>query len=309
MARIAYKSINFRTDALDVINKANAVCAEYERQGLVLTLRQLYYQFVSRNWIPNRDTEYKRLGNIINDARVAGKLDWDYLEDRSRNLASLGHWTNPADIIRSAAHSYRLDKWADQKYYVEVWVEKEALAGVIGRTANRLDVPYFACKGYVSQSEMHGAARRLARHKKPVVIHLGDHDPSGIDMSRDIEDRLSLFGAGHTLVNRIALNMDQVEAYNPPPNPAKLTDTRATDYIARYGDESWELDALDPATLNDLITETVLQYRDEDAYARTVAEEEEDKEVLTALTTNWTVAEEWVKDAFLSGNDDSDEEE
>lgn len=299
MAEICYVEKNFRSDALKIIEQANSILENLSRQGYVVTLRQLYYQFVSRGYLPNKDTEYKRLGSIINDARIAGRLDWDYMEDRTRNLAGNSHWSDPSEIIRSALRSYALDKWDDQPYHVEVWVEKEALAGVIERTARRLDVSYFSCRGYVSQSEMHAAAKRLESYGQPVIIHLGDHDPSGIDMTRDIEDRMSLFGAGHVEVKRIALNMNQIEQYNPPPNPAKLTDTRATDYIRRYGNESWELDALDPATLDGLITDAVLSYRDEDLWDARVEEEDEDKKVLSALSTNWRSVEGYVKGEYL----------
>lgn len=265
MPVIAYIDKTFTSRSLAIIDQANQICADYRRQGYDLTLRQLYYQFVSRDLIANRDTEYKRLGTIINDARLTGLLDWSYIVDRTRNLRGLSHWDDPADVIDSAAAGYRTDLWAGQPHRIEVWIEKDALIGVISRACNTLDVPYFSCRGYTSQSEVWGAAQRLIRYSRtgqdPVIIHLGDHDPSGIDMTRDITDRLNLFGANAT-VRRIALNRDQVDQYQPPPNPAKLTDSRATDYITTHGQYSWELDALDPATLGRLIHDTINEYID-----------------------------------------------
>lgn len=221
MPKICYVEKNFRSDSLALIDKINSVIEEYEAQGYSLTLRQCYYQLVARGIIPNNERSYKNTGNLINDARLAGLIDWHSIEDRTRNLQRLAHWDSPKSIIESASYQYRKDIWENQDYYVEVWVEKEALANVVGRVANELDVPYFCCRGYVSQSEMWSAAQRfIAKQeagKDVVLIHLGDHDPSGIDMSRDIEERLVLFGVDTFMFNfrRIALNMEQVEEFAP----------------------------------------------------------------------------------------------
>jgi hypothetical protein len=287
---IAYRDKSFSRGSLAVIDTARQICAEYQRQGFDLTLRQLYYQFVARGFLANKDTEYKRLGNIINDARLAGLLDWDYIVDRTRNLRGLAHWDEPSSVIDSAAYGYQTDRWANQAHRVEVWIEKDALIGVIAGACNRLDVPFFSCRGYTSQSELWGAGQRLARYSRlgqdPVVIHLGDHDPSGIDMTRDIGDRLALFGAT-VEVRRIALNMNQVETYDPPPNPAKLTDARANGYITRYGNQSWELDALDPATLDALITATIDYYRDPDQWETDTDAMEVDRDLLNQAANRW----------------------
>jgi hypothetical protein len=290
MPQIEYVPKTFSAGSLEVIARANEICADYQAQGFDLTLRQLYYQFVSRGLLPNRQTEYKRLGSIINDARLAGMLDWDYIVDRTRNLRDLAHWTSPQQIISAVANQYRHECWEDQEYRVEVWIEKDALVGVIQGVCQRNDVPFFSCRGYTSQSELWSAAMRLVGYEsdgqKTVVIHLGDHDPSGIDMTRDIQDRLNLFGAT-TEVRRIALTMDQVEAYQPPPNPAKLTDSRAEGYIEAHGDESWELDALDPATLDALIQGEIEIWRDDRSWRESVARQERQRRRLTAASQRW----------------------
>lgn len=245
MPRIAYIHKKFGQSSLDAITKANEIMETYADQGYDLTLRQLFYQFVSRRFAPNLDSEYNRLGSLVNDARLAGLIDWDHIVDRTRHLRQNSHWSKPSSIIESAATSYANDKWAGQAYRPELWVEKDALVGVVRGVCERLDVPYFSCRGYTSQSEMWSAAQRLLAHRKsgqmPYIIHLGDHDPSGKDMTRDIQDRLELFMGDSIQVNRIALNWDQIEQYNPPPNPAKITDSRALAYIAEFGSESWEL--------------------------------------------------------------------
>lgn len=262
MPKIAYKDITFRGASLDTIQLVNKVIEEYEGMGYDLTLRQLYYQLVARGYIENSDRSYKRVGELINNARLAGLVDWYSITDRTRNMKSRSHWNSPGQIIESAINQYFIDLRKDQPHYIEVWVEKEALVEVVGKACHVLDVPYFACRGYVSQSELWAAAQRLSQEERnrgdtrSVILHLGDHDPSGVDMTRDIQERLAMFGAA-TVVRRIALTYDQVQAYNPPPNPAKLTDSRCKAYIERYGDESWELDALNPTVIHDLITEHV----------------------------------------------------
>lgn len=266
--REAFIDRKFSQKSLDLIFLANNICAEYAAQGFDLTLRQLYYQFVARGLLNNKDTEYKRLGSVINDARLTGDLDWDYIVDRTRFLRAIRTWETPGEAVTEAAERYAIDVWDTQPYRPEVWIEKDALIGVISGVCNKWRVPFFSCRGYVSLSEMYEAAQRHGRwpyRQKVVIFHLGDHDPSGIDMTRDIQDRLDLLGAGAD-VRRIGLTMDQVRALNPPPNPAKLTDARAQDYIARYGPESWELDALDPATMSQLIEQSVLGILDQDAF-------------------------------------------
>lgn len=297
MPKICYRQKKFNADRLDKIAKANEIIEEYRQQGFELTLRQLYYQFVSRDFIANNQREYKNLGDIINDARLAGLVDWEAIVDRTRNLQSLANWETPADIIKACANQYRVDKWAEQQYRVECWIEKDALVGVIEGVCNELDIDYFSCRGYTSQSEMWSAAMRLREYMRsgqvPLILHLGDHDPSGKDMTRDITDRLAEFAGREVEVKRLALNMPQVEEYSPPPNPAKITDSRAEKYIEEFGQESWELDALEPAVIAQLIRDAVVEVRDEDDWDKAVAEEAKQKEQLAKVSAKWnTIIEE-----------------
>jgi len=295
--KIAYIQKNFTAASLRVIAEANAIIEEYVLQGFSLTLRQLYYQFVARDLIPNKQTEYKRLGSIINDGRMAGLIDWKYIEDRTRNLEKNSFWDSPQDIIDSVRESYRTDLWEGQTYRPEVWIEKEALVGVIEGICKQLDVPYFACRGYTSQSEQWRAAIRFRGYirdgQRPVILHFGDHDPSGIDMTRDNRDRLDIFGV-MVEVKRLALNMDQVEEHNPPPNPAKMTDSRFEGYVRKYGDQSWELDALEPKLIAGLIEENVVDLMDEELYQDRVAEMEQTRETFSALSDRWKEVTEFL---------------
>jgi hypothetical protein len=311
MTKICYIPKDFKPPSLEIIQTANAIIIEYQAQGFDLTLRQLYYQFVARGLIANKDTEYKRLGNIISDARLAGLISWEAIVDRTRYIRSNSHWSSPASIMRGAANGYAIDKWARQPYHIEVWIEKDALVGVFEPICEELDIGLFSCRGYTSQSEMWAAAMRLKRvttrnKRTPLILHFGDHDPSGMDMTRDIRDRLELFMGGLE-VDRLALTWDQVEEYTPPPNPAKITDSRAGAYIIEYGEESWELDALEPQVLSDLVRNKVYEYRDVDLWAEAVEEEENARKVLTAMADNWDDVKEYVEEAFPMGDEDDDE--
>jgi hypothetical protein len=307
MPKIKYQEINLRKDSLALIATCNSIIREYTAAGYILTLRQLYYQCVSRDIIPNKQSEYKRLGSIINDGRLAGLIDWSSLEDRTRNVNSVPHWDSPEQIVRAVADQYAIDKWEGQDIRPSIWVEKDALIGVIERIANELDVEYFSCRGYTSQSEMWGAAQRFIKHARAGqgthIIHLGDHDPSGIDMSRDIEDRIKMFMAHHGYggsryfdFTRIALNRDQIDLYNPPPNPAKSTDSRFQGYMDIHGDESWELDALEPQVLADLVRAKVDEIRDDNLYAEKQEQEYHEKAQLTKVSDNWEEVAEFVED-------------
>ncbi len=299
MPKICYVPKRFTRSSLAIIDRAIAIIAEYAAQGFDLTLRQLYYQFVARALVANKDSEYKRLGSIINDARLAGLIDWNAIQDRTRNLQTLPHWDTPQGIVRASAEQFMRDRWAGQPYRPEVWIEKDALIGVIAPICQELDVPYFSCRGYTSQSEMWVGGRRMAEwidlDYTPVVLHLGDHDPSGIDMTRDIIDRLEMFSGG-VEVKRLALNMDQVEQYGPPPNPAKMTDSRYIGYIGLYGEESWELDALEPQMMSDLIENAVEALRTNvDVFDQiVVADEEEAKAQLKAIAGRWDEVAEFL---------------
>lgn len=292
MPKIRYKEIRFQQKSLDLIELVNQVVDEYSAQGYELTLRQVYYQLVARGYIPNNERSYKNVGSLINDGRLAGLIDWHSVTDRTRNLRKESHWDNPADVIASARYSYNLDKWKGQPNYVEVWVEKDALVDIVGQACSPLDTPYFSCRGYTSQSEMWSAAQRFIRQEqreKRIIIHLGDHDPSGIDMTRDIQERLEMFGAD-VFVKRVALTMNQIQTYNPPPNPAKITDSRASKYIDQFGDESWELDALEPKVITDLIKKQVTMYRNDAIYRAVCDKESREKEELKMLEHNYDKA-------------------
>lgn len=275
--RQAFRIKRFNTASKAKLVLCNEIIDDYLGQGLRLTLRQLYYQLVTRNAIANQEREYKNLSTLVSDARLAGLMDWNAIEDRVRRPQRASEFADLDELVEAALESYRLPRWATQDVYAELWVEKDALAGVLSPLADEYHVTLMVNRGYSSQSAMYDSARRFIRSRKPgVLFYLGDHDPSGEDMVRDIQDRLDMFGAD-VRVEKIALTMTQIEEHNPPPNPAKLSDPRAAAYIALHGDESWEVDALPPNVLSTLIRNAFDDIVDREAMDVIVAQEESDK--------------------------------
>jgi len=292
MPKIEYDGKKFRQEALGIIQQAESIITQYKAQGFTLTLRQLYYQFVARALLPNTEKSYTRLGNIISDARRAGLIDWDSIVDRTRYLRKLPSWDKPRSILESARDSYHRDLWANQTTRIEVWIEKDALVGVIEGVCKENDVPFFSCRGYVSDSEMWVGAMRAWRYREDhnqriLILHLGDHDPSGIDMTRDIKARLSLFSFRDVQVRRIALTMEQIRKLNPPPNPAKITDTRYEGYVEQYGIESWELDALEPQYITDLLKFHILSVKDSQKWDDAYQEQETERKQIAEAIELW----------------------
>lgn len=250
----------FRPESLEKIKIINGILSEYQASGYDLTIRQLYYQLVARGFIENNQQSYKRTADLVNNARLAGFIDWAMIIDRGRETVTPPTWNDPGEIIRTAAYQFRLDPWKDQNSYIEVMVEKQALEGVLIPVCNQWGVRFTANKGYSSSSTLYETGKRLAAiepDKTRFILYLGDHDPSGLDMTRDIKERLTMFSGDHVTIERLALNYDQVLALKPPENPAKESDARFYDYVSQYGYASWELDAIEPRALADLVTNAI----------------------------------------------------
>ncbi len=291
--RIAYIDWTPTAASEAMVKMANAIIKEYRDAGYILTLRQLYYQFVSRDLIPNTEKSYKNLGKVIAKARMAGLISWDAIEDRGRGLSAFWYDEDETNAIRDLPHYVRFDRWERLGIYVEVWVEKEALGNVISRACEPFYVPHLSCKGYLSASEAWAAGRRfrdkLRKGHECYLLHLGDHDPSGIDMTRDNRDRVDLFSEnfGGVGVKRLGLNMDQVDQYAPPPNPAKFTDSRASSYVEEFGVTSWELDALEPSVIEALVRDEIESLIDEDIWREVQKMEDEKRDLLRKLYDRW----------------------
>ncbi len=287
-----------RKSNIDKLIIINNIIEEYQKQDYVLTLRQLYYQLVSRDIIPNKQAEYSKLSTLLKEGRMSGIIDWDAIEDRLRKPSTPPSFESPESILDAAIKQYELPRQTGQKIYLEVWVEKDALSGVLKRVTEKYHIPIMVNRGYSSVSAMYDAFIRFvhngAYEDRPVtILYLGDFDPSGLDMIRDIKDRITEFQEGYNDgwgveemgfdIHAIALTEQQIEKYTPPPNPTKITDPRAKDFIKKYGNTSWEVDALKPEVLNELLEDWILEYINNDLYLEIVAKEDADKFKLNEL--------------------------
>lgn len=282
---------NFSPASEELLAKVNQILAQYDQAGYTLSVRQLYYQLVSRDYIPNNMKSYKRIVGLVGDARMAGMVDWRMIEDRNRETTNVSMWDNPGQILRAAANGFRTDPWINQAVHIEVMCEKDALSGILEPVCNRYRVNFTANKGYASLSLMYEMGKRImrqARNGKEIhLFYFGDHDPSGIDMTRDITDRLSLFSGVPFEIDRLALNWDQVQMWNPPENPAKSTDSRYMGYVTEFGESSWELDAVEPAELADLVEQSVVSLLDRNEWDKTMLEDEIQRDRLIEIADNW----------------------
>jgi hypothetical protein len=287
-----------RSDTLAVIKQANLIVGEYLDDGFVLTLRQLFYQFVARKKLDNTQKEYRRLGSIIRTARDGGLVDWDAIEDRTREVHFHQFWESPSGIITDDAETYREDLWSEQRCRPEVWIEKEALIGIIEGICTEFRVPYFATHGNNSHTLQYQAGKRFARYldlgRIPLVLLLTDHDPKGVDMERDVRERLALYARADIEVRRLALTTDQ--ARRLPPNFAKEDDSSFAAYVRQFGTkECWELDALSPTVIANLIRREIEGLIEQRRWRKAIASENRSRRLLTKVARNWALVEKLMR--------------
>lgn len=200
MAKIKFRDIRMNKANKARLEVVNGIIEEYQDQGYILTLRQLYYQLVSRDIIPNLQKEYAKLSSLLKEGRMAGVVDWDAIEDRLRKPSSPASFDSPEDILNAAINQYALPRQEGQEVYLEVWVEKDALSGVLRRVTEKYHIPILVNRGYSSVSAMFDSYQRFKRaykgNQSVKVLYLGDFDPSGVDMIRDIRSRVIEFIMG-----------------------------------------------------------------------------------------------------------------
>ncbi len=289
--KIAYrKQRRWTKKTSELLEKIVKITEEYYSKGFKLTSRQLFYQLVSKDIVQNNQNQYFRLGKILTKARMCGLVDWDAIEDRIRIPKIPTRFDGIPDLIYSALYSYRRDRWKDQENYLEVWLEKDALANILEPVTRKYDVALQVNRGYISSTAIHDAFLRLSaktrEDRRAYILYLGDHDPSGTDMVRDIDHRLTEFGCLVT-INKIALTKEQIEKYNPPPNLSKKTDPRTKNYVKEHGIQSWELDALPPNILHDLVESEIGKLLDMKKFSYILEKEELEKTKIEELITNF----------------------
>jgi hypothetical protein len=260
------------------------VLAEY---NFPITIRQLYYRMVSDpyNFIENNKWNYGRVLERTAQARKEGTLDWRVFEDTERREISgddIDRGTSDEFIktikglIKECQDSYSMSMWATQPKYIEVWVEKNALAGIVSKVAKRYKVLTFPSRGYGSITKRKERAEEIATlpNEEKKVLYFGDFDPSGIDFDRVLEADLELEGVKF---KRIALWDYQAIDYQFNPNPVKETDTRTKAYVEKYGEHCWELDCLPIADLEEMVGRAIKKEIDWDIWKKRVEEIEKNK--------------------------------
>jgi hypothetical protein len=275
------------------ISKFNAiiqVLSDYQVQNLQLTLRQLYYQLVTKNIIPNIPNAYGALSRMLTNARMSGRIPWNLIVDRTRLMHKLPTFENPSDAVNRLAKSYRLNTQKGQKNHIEVWMEKDALAGVLFSITEKYDIPLVPDKGFGSATIKHEAYLRfksaLEQNQDILIFYVGDLDPSGWDMPQTLRRDFKTFLVPKVLTSQqfsdrfklevLALTRNQI--LNVYPNlfvaqTAKKTDARYPRYVAAFKndlplrqqtnptakvDDCWEVDAIPPKDLNKIVEDAIL---------------------------------------------------
>lgn len=222
-------------------------------------VRGLFYQCVVAGLVEKTERAYDQVQRLVKDARLDGGLDWELITDESRTCQRVGTFSDVASLLTTALNCFRLDPWRDQPCRVQVWVEKEGLAPIIGEITRRYCVPLYPGKGYTSLSFSRKAAQAaieaLNQGQQVVVLQWGDYDPSGVGICESLAGHYSLHGAGKAEVIRVGLNEEHIALHGLPTRPTKGTDSRA----AKFGDtRSVELDALPPSTLKAWVEAEIL---------------------------------------------------
>lgn len=235
-----------------IVETARAILTEYNP----MTVRQVYYQLVSRQVIENNRSQYQAVSNALVDARKEGVIPWEWIEDRLRRPRAVLMWDDLADFSETVKRAYRRDVWATQPGYLEVWEEKDALSGIFEDVLRPFGVTLNVGRGYDGWDSIRRAAERFGDGEGMTILYFGDFDPSGEDMVRSLEERLAFFGCRPEII-KCALTLEDIRRYRLPPDPTKKTDTRRAAFVEKNGDISVELDALPAAVLTARIRDEV----------------------------------------------------
>jgi hypothetical protein len=255
-----------------------------------MTVRQAFYQASVRGLVDKTEAGYNKVQTDLVLMRRAGDLPYGWLADSTRWQRKPRTFDGVEEALQETARLYRKSLWADIECYVEIWLEKDALAGVVYPITSLFDVPLMVARGYASLSFLHGAAEYIAELKVPTYIyHLGDYDPSGVNAGEKIEESLrDLAPRAEINFQRIAVTPEQISAWNLPTRPTKTSDSRSKN----FGDISVELDAIDPDQLRAMVREAVEQHLPADQLTVLQAAEESER----TLIENWLLHSEPAND-------------
>jgi hypothetical protein len=244
-----------------------------------MTVRQVFYRLVSAGEIGKTEAEYKAtVVRLLAELRLAGEIPFGWIADNTRWMRKPVSFSGLEQALALTRQTYRRGIWNDQDAYVEVWLEKDALAGVVYEVTGEWDVPLMVTRGYPSLSYLHGAAEAIASARKPAfVYYFGDHDPSGVDISRNVEARLRQFAPRAEIrFERLAVTEAQIRALGLPTRPTKKTDSRA----GHFSGESVEVDAIPPRELREMVRKAIERHVNLDLLRRTESIEAAERKTL-----------------------------
>ena len=256
-----------------------------------MTVRQVYYQAVSRGLIDKTEAEYKNVVcRLLGNMRREGQLPYRWIADNTRWMRKPDTYYNLADMLTLTQQTYRRAIWSNQQVRVEVWLEKEALAGVLYNVTAEWDVPLMVTRGYPSMSYIHSAAEVIAEATHFThIYYFGDHDPSGVDISRFVEqgigELLDQWGwdpKGCFSFERVAVTPPQITEYDLPTRPTKKSDSRAKNFRG----ESVEVDAIEPDMLRVLCRNCIERHIDVDALHQLHRVEDAERDTLAGILAN-----------------------
>ncbi len=240
---------------IQIIETAKEILSEHKP----MTVRQVYYQLVSRQIIENNRSSYQAVSTFLVSARQEGYIQWNWIDDRLRIPRQVNMWNDLSDFAETVINAYRRNVWNTQDTFIEVWLEKDALSGIFEDVLEPYGITLNIGRGYDGWTSIYRASRRYAEWDNVVILYFGDFDPSGEDMVRSLRERLLFFQTCPEII-KVALTKDDITTYALPPDFAKKTDTRAKGFIAKHGDISVELDALPINVLKERIIYSIETY-------------------------------------------------
>lgn len=269
-----------RVKTLSLWAAIRAVADEYA----IMTVRQLYYQMEMRGYVRKDDADYDRVQRACLQMRRQGVLSYDKIVDSSRERRTISQFSGLRQALEEFQQTYRRNYWLDQPVHVEVWCEKDALTSIMNPTCQAYGVAFQALRGFDSESFAYESAKDIIATGKPAhIYYLGDHDPSGWWIKRNLEPQLRSFGAD-ARVTQVGVSAEQVAAWGLPTRHAKRTDSRCEGFIEHFGSDSCtEVDAIAPNVLQQLIRECIEEHIEDDAWDRAQAIEEMERETFASI--------------------------
>lgn len=257
-----------------------AIMRSLDQQGPPMTVRGLFYACENVYHVaPKTEGGYRQVAYHILQMRRRHVLPYHFIADHTRWVRKPASYSGLRAYLEHGRRAYRRALWDNQDAYVELWCEKDAVAGILSDVTTEWDVPLLVVRGYSSETFAYNAAETIKAQSKPVYLYyFGDYDPSGLNITEDIQRKLEGFGAWFTF-ERVAVTREQIEDWDLPTRPPKRTDKRAKG----WRDQCVEIDAVPANVLRELAERCIRQHIDDDAYAETLQTEELERDTLAKL--------------------------